>query len=137
MSNPILSPLSALLLLTAVVWSYMYVLRLVAIIRTGVSLQQIRTPELMASVLPEYTAGPSNNLKNLFEVPVIFYVLCLLIMVTENTDSFLTLLAWTFVALRAVHSFIQCTINIVLLRFLSYFLSTLVLAAMAIRFFLI
>jgi hypothetical protein len=48
-------------------------------------------------------SNPSDNLKNLFEIPVIFYA----------------------VALRALHSAVHCTINIVLLRFYLYLFSTL------------
>ena len=42
-------------------------------------------------------------------------------------------LAWAYVALRVVHSLIQATVNIVKYRFLVFLLSTLCLAALAIR----
>lgn len=42
-------------------------------------------------------------------------------------------LAWTYVALRVVHSLIQCTRNIIMARFTVFALSTIALAAMAIR----
>lgn len=61
-----------------------------------------------------FTASLNNmgdNFKNQFELPVIFYGLCLLfITIGEATPSIVSA-AWVFVVLRVVHSIVQCTKN--------------------------
>ena len=54
-------------------------------------------------------------------------------MVGNQVDALYVQLAWAYVGLRALHSLIQCTANIVIWRFVAYLLSSLVLAAMIIR----
>lgn len=120
-------PVLAQVLLTAVVWVWMYVTRLGAMLARGITPQQLATRE-RHSVLAE-VAGPSDNLQNLFEIPVLFYVGVLAAYVTGNVDSLLLGLAWTYVGLRWLHSLIHVSYNRVMHRFTAYFLSTLVLWA--------
>ena len=56
-----------------------------------------------------------------------FYALCLYLYVTASADGVQVAAAWAFVGLRTAHSIIHCTVNIVILRFLSYFAAALVL----------
>ena len=62
----------------------------------------------------------ANNLKNLFEVPVLYYGLCLYLFVTGNVDLAYVVAAWLFFLFRAFHSVVHCTKNIVMLRFYLY-----------------
>lgn len=130
----ILQPVATLFLLTAVVWAYMYARRLPFILGNGIDPQSIATPELLNARLPAAINYASNNLKNLFELPVVFYALCALLLVTQRVDATYVQAAWAFVALRGVHSLVHCTINVVNLRFAAYFLSSLVLWFMVGRF---
>ena len=66
-------------------------------------------------------------------MPVLFYALCIYLYVTATADSLYVILAWGFVALRAVHSAIHCTINRVHWRFLAYMLSSIALWIMLLR----
>lgn len=134
MSHSIFEPLSTMMLLTFVVWIFMYIKRFSYIIPNKIPAQDLATPEMLNAALPEKVNRPSNNLKNLFELPVIFYALCLALHFTELLDGTFIYMAWAFVALRALHSAIQCTSNNVLPRFVAYFLSSLVLLAMLMRF---
>lgn len=131
--NAILVPILGLMLLTFIVWAYMYMLRLGYIARQGVNPQDLATPEKGWTVLPESVNLPAHNLRNLTELPVIFYALCLYLFVTASADYIYLAAAWTFVGLRVAHSLIHCTVNIVRLRFASYFLGALVLWAMVAR----
>ena len=70
-------PMLATMALTAVVWFYMYAKRILAMRKAGVSVQTYTTPEKISELLPEAVNFPANNLKNLFEVPTLFYSLCL------------------------------------------------------------
>ena len=79
------------------------------------------------------SANPSNNLKNLFEMPVLFYVAVLLSMVLMIQDTLLVQLAWGYVLLRVVHSAVHCTYNRVMHRFIAYATSYLFLLFMWVR----
>jgi len=59
----------------------------------------------------------SDNYNHLFELPVLFYVLCALAIGTGYIPAWLPVLAWLFVLLRVVHSAIQCSYNKVMHRF--------------------
>jgi hypothetical protein len=78
-------------------------------------------------------SNPSDNLKNLFEIPVIFYALAVYLFVTKQVDTIYLGAAWVFVALRVMHSAVHCTFNLVILRFYLYLFSTLAVWFMAIR----
>ncbi len=124
-SEWIFVPLLAQVLLTAVVWAWMYVTRLGAMLARGIAPQQLARRE-SHSVLAE-VAGPSDNLQNLFETPVLFYAGVLAVYVTGTVDGLLLGLAWAYVILRWLHSIIHVSYNRVTHRFAAYFLSTLVL----------
>lgn len=74
---------------------------------------------------PPAVANPSDNLKNLFEIPTLFYALSLYLFVTQQVDGIYLIAAWVFVAFRVLHSAVHCTFNIVVLRFWLYAISTL------------
>ena len=59
----------------------------------------------------------SDNYNHLFELPVVFYALCVLAIATGHIPVWLPALAWLFVFLRIVHSAIQCTYNRIMHRF--------------------
>ena len=127
--NPeaILLPMLATMTLTAIVWFYMYARRIPAMRRARVSVQTYTTPDKVTEHLPEDVNYAANNLKNLFEVPVLFYGLCLYLFVSGNVDAAYVVAAWLFFLLRAFHSIVHCTRNIVMLRFYLYASSALAL----------
>lgn len=130
-ANAILIPAFGLTMLTMVVWAYMYIRRLSWIMRHNPDPQSISSPEKLNQVLPEAVNHPSNNLKNLFELPVLFYFLCLYLAWSNQVDQLYLYCAYAFLILRTLHSAVHCTVNIVLLRFALYVASSLVLWFMA------
>src|SRR3546814_14554766 len=50
---------------------------------------------------------PANNLRNLFEMPVLFLALVPLLLITQMASDIQVGMAWIFVALRIVHSIIH------------------------------
>jgi hypothetical protein len=96
----------------------------------------MKSPADTAALLPAETEGPSNNLKNLAELPVIFYAVCLYLTVFGQVDAIHVYCAWAFVLLRVLHSAIHCSYNKVMHRFLAYLLSSLALWVMVVRVFL-
>jgi len=130
--KPMLLPLLAQVFLTLVVWFYLYALRLPEIRNKGIDVRDLKDRAESHRLLP-VSAAASNNLKNLFEMPVLFYAAVLLTLVMMIQDPLLVGLSWAFVAFRAVHSFIHCTYNNVSHRFVAYALSCLALIFMWIR----
>lgn len=79
---------------------------------------------------PEKLAAHSRHIVNHFETPLLFYVLCLIAFVTGQASTVIVGLAWSYVALRCIHSYVHLTSNAILLRFRVFILSLLVLAAL-------
>ena len=131
--SAIFTPVFGLMLLTLVVWVYMYYRRLSWIVGNNPDPQSISSPEKLNQVLPEAVNYPSNNLKNLFELPILFYILCLYLAWSSQVDQLYLLSAYAFVILRIAHSVVHCTVNIVLLRFSLYLASSLALWFMVCR----
>jgi hypothetical protein len=121
----IFGPFFATILLTFVVWVYMYVKRIRFLTSSQVDPKDMAVPGALAAISPPDVSNPSDNLKNLFEIPVLFYALALYLFVTNQVDGAYVVAAWVFVVFRALHSAVHCTINIVMLRFYLYLFSTL------------
>lgn len=77
---------------------------------------------------PEHIRVVTRHFINLFEVPVLFYVVLILAYVTKQQGAWLVGCAWAYVAARAAHSLVHLGGNDVLLRFRLYFLSNAILA---------
>jgi len=129
----IFGPFFATILLTLVVWIYMYVRRIAFLTSRKVSARDLAVPGRLAEISPPAVSNPSDNLKNLFEVPVIFYALVLYLFATKQVDAIYVDAAWVFVIFRALHSAVHCTVNIVMLRFYLYAISSVALWFMAIH----
>lgn len=125
-------PFFVTMLLTLVVWVYMYAKRIPFIQRAGLTPDQL-TPAGIAAASPPDVANPSDNLKNLFEIPTLFYALVLYLYVTNQVDGVYIAAAWLFAVFRILHSAVHCTINIVILRFWIYCVSTLAVWFMLVR----
>ena len=85
----------------------------------------------LKGTMPDWVERAADNYNHLFEQPVAFYALTLCIAVINDFDSFMVQLAWAFVVLRIMHSLVQLTFNLVLVRFFIFVLGWLVLAFMS------
>lgn len=126
-------PFLAMMVITLCVWAYMYILRIGYMIGNRIRPADLATSEAVGRILPERINYPSHNLKNLFELPVLFYALCLFLFVTDRVNGVYLYAAWICVTFRALHSLIHCTVNIVVLRFLAYIVSAASLWFMVIK----
>jgi hypothetical protein len=88
-----------------------------------------------SAAVPGDVAIPSRNLMNLLELPMLFYVAALMHYVTGKVDPMVLGIAWTYVALRAIHSLIHITYNNVVHRLMVFTLSNFVLGAFWVGFF--
>lgn len=129
----ILKPVVAMFVLTFVVWTYLYVVRIGYMRRERIHPQRVRSPGRKRELIPEEINYPADNLANLTELPVVFYGLCLLLYMTTMADTVDVVAAWSFFLFRAAHSAVQCTVNRVMLRFSVYMVSSLILWFMVLR----
>jgi len=130
--NTMIAPVLALVSWSLVMWAWMYAQRLPAMTKAGIKPQDARFPGAL-DVLPDAARQAAHNYNHLMEQPTIFYAAALAIFVAGHCDAAAVALAWTYVALRIVHSLVQASVNIVMARFLAFGLSTLVLVAMVVR----
>ena len=120
--NDIMSPVFAMWLLTFVVWVYMYYKRIPWITSSELTDEQMK-PAVFAELQPPDVANPSDNLKNLFELPILFYGICLYLHFAGLADGIYVISAWIFVLFRLLHSIMHCTKNVVIVRFGLYAVS--------------
>ena len=129
----IFSPFFATMFLTLLVWVYMYIRRISFIKSQKIRPKQLGAPDVLAQISPPNVSNPSDNLKNLFEIPVLFYTLVLYLFITKQVDAVYVNAAWIFVAFRVLHSIVHCTFNLIILRFYLYLFATLAVWFIAIR----
>ena len=128
----LLQPVVALVVLTAIALLLAVVYRNVAIIRRAASERYFRT--FTADQPAEWVERPARTYMNLLELPVLFYVACLLMLTTGRFDSVQVSLAWVFVATRYVHACIYIGFNYVPLRFTAFLTGVITLAVIWTRF---
>ena len=127
-TDPIWLPCTAMVLVTALVWIKLYADRLSEMRSKRINPQSLATARAAAGKLENTQAA--DNFRNLFEVPVLFYVLCIALVVNGGSTPGLVCGAWVFVGLRALHSLIHVTYNCVMHRFIVYAASTVLLFGM-------
>ena len=129
-------PFFGVMLLTMSVWVYMYCLRLFFLKRENINPQSVSTTRQVLNIVPDKINNPSENLINLFELPLLFYALCIYLYVTQKVDSVSLYMSFFFLLLRIGHSVIHCTYNKVIHRFVLYVLSSIILWVLIIREFI-
>lgn len=107
----------------------MYFKRVSAMKELRIHPQKAQNTRDLVALLPQSVNRVSNNYNHLFEQPTLFYVVCLAIALLEHVNDFFIAAAWLFVFLRIIHSVIQVTIDKVMLRFLVFIASWVVLGA--------
>lgn len=129
----ILWPTFVLVTLIFAVWFTLFVQRTAHMRRTPPTADTFATGESSLRYF-EPVEMPANNLRNLFELPVLYFALVPLLLITHQAGQAQVCLAWAFVLLRVAHSVIHIGSKQVPLRFLAYAASTAALMAMWIGF---
>ncbi len=86
----------------------------------------------LKGTLPAWVERAADNYNHLFEQPVAFYAVTLAIALINSIDPLMMKLAWAFVTLRIIHSLVQLTFNLVLVRFMIFLIGWLIIAYMAV-----
>ena len=121
----IFAPAFAMVALTTVVMFCMFFERTRQMRAERIHFREIPSSSQMAARFVDTRAA--DNYRNLFEMPVLFYLALLVAALTGLVTPVSLGLAWAYVALRAVHSAIHCGYNRVLHRFYAFLASNLVL----------
>ena len=132
-ANKIAIPFFGMMLLTLIVWVYMYFQRITYILENAIAIEKLTTLQALVRILPESINRSANNLQNFFELPVLFYVVSIYLTIFDRVDLLQIGCAYGFLGLRIIHSIIHCTINIVIWCFIAYILSSVCLWIMVIH----
>lgn len=132
-STEILAPVTALLILTAIVWAWMYATRIPAIAKMGMKLDPDLPKGQQMSELPPTVRWKADNYNHLLEQPTMFYAVALTLALLGAGDGLNLTLAWTYVWLRVIHTLHQALWNKIEVRFVIFSISSLVLFALVFR----
>jgi hypothetical protein len=132
-STAILSPVIALLLLTSVVWIWMYITRIPAIGKAGMKMDPDLPNGQQMSQLPARVRWKADNYNHLLQQPVMFYAVALTLALLGAGEGLNVTLAWCYVGLRVIHTLHQTLWNKIEIRFVLFSLSSLVLFALVVR----
>ena len=112
-----LTPVLALILWTFVMWFWLYIRRIPAMMAISKDTQKfIDNPEL-GNKLPAKAKWTADNYNHLHEQPTVFYALMFYLFLTGLTPAWLMYLAWAYVVIRVCHSLSQATTNRIIVRF--------------------
>lgn len=128
----LIAPMGGMAAITFLVWLLMLAFRNGAIIRGNIT--GAYYVDYRSDVPPDWIERPARTFNNLMQVPSLFYVACLALMVTERVDQTALRLAWMFVATRAAHAFVYIVWNYVPLRFATWVASSMALTVIWWRF---
>jgi hypothetical protein len=108
-------PLIAMILLTLSVTLYLAISNSLAVLSKKVHIKHLKLFNI--DEIPNYLTTISQHYKNLFELPILFYVWIFTILNLENWTQIDIYLAWAFVGSRYFHSLIRVPNKKVQLRF--------------------
>jgi hypothetical protein len=131
--SPLLGPIVALVAWSLVMYVWLYIARIGAMRRGGISAKGMRGTRGLDGIIPDKANWPAHNYSHLMEQPTIFYAIVLALVLMGFDHPINIYLAWAYVGLRVVHSLIQATVNIGIIRMLVFTVSSLCLIALTIH----
>ena len=117
--SPILGPVVALVAWSLVMMAWMYAARFPAMKRKGISLKgRVGTRGgALDGVVEDQVQWKAHNYNHLMEQPTIFYAIAFALALMDRGEGINLILAWGYVVFRILHSLVQATTNVVLIRF--------------------
>jgi len=132
--DALIAPMGAMVAITSVVWFAMVLVRNYAAIRgLGSAAYFI---DYRTNPPAEWIERPARTFNNLMQVPTLFYVVCILMMITQRVGAPAVVLSWIFVLTRALHATIYMVWNHVPSRFATWNASVITLIVLWTRFLL-
>ncbi|MEM7687632.1 MAG: MAPEG family protein [Pseudomonadota bacterium] len=123
----ILQPAVALMIWTMVIWAWMYATRIPAMQKAHIEPDDAAVVGLLDQKLPERVQTKAHNYNHLHEQPTVFYAVAIVLAVLGVGDGMNAFLGWIYVGLRVAHSLVHVTANKVMVRFVLFLLSSIVL----------
>ncbi|MFN8370363.1 MAG: MAPEG family protein [Bacteriovoracaceae bacterium] len=125
-------PILALIILKFVVLIRLASLRVTSVLTRKIKIGYFRGFGEVADI-PAAMTYASRNFINLFEMPVLFYIVLIFTLLFNQVDEQTISFAWCFVAFRYIHSLIHITYNNVNHRFMAFVGSNIFLIVLIIR----
>lgn len=126
----ILQPAVALMAWTMIVWAWMYATRIPAMQKAHIDPDDAQVVGLLDQKLPNKVQWKAHNYNHLHEQPTVFYAVAIVLALLGHGDGMNAFLAWIYFGLRVIHSIVQATANKVMVRFVLFLISSLVLIAL-------
>jgi len=124
----VLAPMFCIVLLTTVIGIITVTLRIQSVKNGEVKIKYYRT--MQGQEVPDMITRTSRCFNNMFELPVLFYVVCTLFIVSNIHSTVAIVLAWLFVLVRVVHTVVHLTYNNVLHRMIIYLVGSALVVAL-------
>ena len=127
--HPLLQPVVALLAWSAIMFLWMYAVRIPAMIKAGVDLKNKvgGQGKDLDAILPPEVQWKSHNYNHLMEQPTLFYAAALVLVLTDCQSVIALYSAWAYVGLRVAHSIVQSISNRIRYRFGLFLLASIAL----------
>jgi hypothetical protein len=116
-----------------VIWSLIMLIWLYATRIPAMSRAQLKPGQATKADMEKLSsANVANNYNHLMEQPTLFYAIAFSLQLLGQGDHPINIgLAWLYVVIRVVHSLVQATVNIIIIRFTIFMIGSLVLMALA------
>jgi hypothetical protein len=125
-----IAPVVALIVWSLIMLIWLYATRIPAMGKAKIKPGAATKADMEA--LP--SAGVASNYNHLMEQPTLFYAVCFALQFLGQGDNPINIgLAWLYVAIRVVHSLVQATVNVIVVRFLIFVTASLALMALTVH----
>jgi hypothetical protein len=124
-----IAPVVALVIWTMIMLIWLYATRIPAMQKAKVRPGEATKAQMEA--LP--SANVASNYNHLHEQPTLFYTICFALQFLDQAHETNIGLAWLYVVLRIVHSLIQATVNIIMIRWLVFMAASIVLGVLTVQ----
>ena len=134
--SPLVAPVVALVAWSLVVMLWMAITRFAVFRQMGINLGNIPPGSRGVNLdgkAPDQAQWKSHNYTHLMEQPTLFYAIVLVLALMGMNHAVNVWLAWGYVGFRIVHSLVQCTSNIVRIRFPLFLMASLCLVGLTVH----
>ncbi|HXS78713.1 MAG TPA: MAPEG family protein [Gammaproteobacteria bacterium] len=132
MTMSLIPPVLALIGWTFVMWVWLYATRIPAMRAARTDLEAVSRTGAKLDLPPE-VSRVADNYNHLHEQPTLFYALALAAEHGAAVDGISVALAWGYVGLRVIHSLVQATRNVIIVRFYVFATGSLLLLLLLLR----
>jgi hypothetical protein len=114
-----------------VIWSMIMLIWLYATRIPAMSAAKVKPGEATKSQMDALpSANVANNYNHLMEQPTLFYAICFALQLMDQATDLNIGFAWLYVVIRVIHSLVQATVNVILIRFSIFIIASIVLGVL-------